>query len=104
MSSDSRLQRDHLFVVPHAEPVLLAILWALMKPAKLCSGDCIQSSMRLILVLETGENRRCAKQSCIKNRVTAVLKVREELSCSTGAKNPRLYDMHSARGSREEAC
>jgi len=56
-SSNSRLERNHLFVIPHTEPVLLAIFWALMKPAKLCSGDCIQWGMRLILTLEAGEKR-----------------------------------------------
>lgn len=57
VSSDSRLERNHLFVIPHTEPVLLAIFWAPMKPAKLCSGDCTQWGVRIILILEAGENR-----------------------------------------------
>lgn len=56
MYSDSRLERNHLFVIPHTEPVLLAIFWALMKPDKLCSGGCTEWGMRLILILEAGEN------------------------------------------------
>ena len=55
MSSDSRLERKHLFVTPHTEPVLLAVFRAPVKPAKLCSGDCIQWG--IILIFEAGENK-----------------------------------------------